>query len=45
MNLCYAFVIGWKQKGSETKIINRNSLLKSKSLIAKYGIYAQRARD
>lgn len=38
----YVFVIGSKQKGSETKIINRESLLKSKSLVAKYGIYIQR---
>jgi len=39
------FVTDWKQKDSETKIINRESLLKSKSLVAKYGIYIQRARD
>jgi hypothetical protein len=31
------FVIGCKQKSSETKIINRESLLKSKSLKASTG--------
>lgn len=45
MNVCYLFVTGWKQKESETKIINRENLLKSKSLVAKFGIYTQRARD
>jgi len=46
--MCFVceIMIGWEQnRVLKLKSFNKESPLKSKSLLAKYGIYIQRARD